>query len=367
MAPCLRFLKAMALILTPVALAVALYNSDDFSPAPMPSEYSYGPDVSAPRHDARALERTERVGEGRLPGPEDLAYDRAGGWLYTGCSDGWVRRVTVPGGDVEDWAQTGGRPLGLVLAADGALIVANADIGLQRVTPEREVELLTDAAEGVEFKLTDGVDVAADGIIYFTDASYKYKLGNHMTDVLEMRPHGRLMSFDPATGRTAVLVRDLYFANGVTVSPDQSSLIYCETPMRWCSRYHITGDKKDTVEKFIDNLPGVPDNIRYDGEGLYWIALAGGRTTRWDLLMKYPFMRKLVYLVEKFVALPHGSKNSGAISVTLDGEPVSMYTDPGLSLTTGWLKVGEHLYYGSLKKTYLGRIDLSSKSSTEFE
>jgi sugar lactone lactonase YvrE len=52
-----------------------------------------------------------------------------------------------------------------------------------------------------------------------------------MADILEARPHGRLMSFDPSTGRTAVLARDLYFANGVSVSPDQSSLIYCETVM----------------------------------------------------------------------------------------------------------------------------------------
>jgi hypothetical protein len=68
------------------------------------------------------------VGEGRLPGPEDLAYDGAGGWLYTGCADGWVRRVSVPGGDIEDWVRTGGRPLGLVLASDGGLIVADANI-----------------------------------------------------------------------------------------------------------------------------------------------------------------------------------------------------------------------------------------------
>ncbi|CAL4915378.1 unnamed protein product [Urochloa decumbens] len=268
------FFKAVALVLAPVVLAVALYSPQGFSPAPMPPEYSYGPDVTAPRHEARALERSERVGEGRLPGPEDLAYDAAGGWLYTGCADGWVRRVSVPGGDVEDWARTGGRPLGVVLAADGGLVVADADIGLLKVSPEREVALLTDAAEGVKFALTDGVDVAADSTIYFTDASYKYNLANHMTDILEARPHGRLLSFDPATGRTAVLARDLYFANGVAMSPDQSSLIYCETVVRRCSRYHITGDKKGTVEKFIDNLPGVPDNIRYDGEGRYWIALS---------------------------------------------------------------------------------------------
>jgi hypothetical protein len=124
----LRFLKALSLVLAPVLLAVALYSPPDFSPAPMLPEYSYGPVASASQHEARVLTASERVGEGQLPGPEDLAYDAAGGWLYTGCSDGWVRRVSVPGGDVEDWVHTGGRPLGVVLGTDGELVVADADI-----------------------------------------------------------------------------------------------------------------------------------------------------------------------------------------------------------------------------------------------
>jgi len=53
------------------------------------------------------------------------------------------------------------------------------------------------------------------------------------------------------------------------------------------------------------------------------------------------------------------------VSVTPDGEPVSMYTDPRLALTTGWLKVGNHLYYGSLTENFLSRIDLT-ESSAEF-
>ncbi len=93
------------------------------------------------------------------------------------------------------------------------------------------VELLTDEAEGVKFKLTDGVDVAEDGIIYFTDASYKYRLRDFFWDLMEGRPHGRFMSFDPVTRRTDVLVRDLYFANGVVVSPNQEFVVFCETFM----------------------------------------------------------------------------------------------------------------------------------------
>uniref|UniRef100_A0A452YSK0 Strictosidine synthase conserved region domain-containing protein n=4 Tax=Aegilops tauschii subsp. strangulata TaxID=200361 RepID=A0A452YSK0_AEGTS len=394
--------KAVLLVLAPVVISVALYSPKDFSPAELPPEHSFGPDVSAPRHDARVLAASERIGEGLLPGPEDLAYDAAGGWLYTGCADGWVRRVSVPGGDVEDWAYTGGRPLGVVLAGDGGLVVADADKGLLKVRPDKTVEMLTDAAEGLKFALTDGVDIAADGTIYFTDASYKYSLADHFLDVLEARPHGRLMSFDPSTRRTSVLARDLYFANGVAVAPDQDSLIFCETVMRRCSRYHIRGDKAGTVESFIDSLPGLPDNIRYNGEGRYWIALSAvrtilqpkifalpphiswnlhgktnqialpamracvqGRTLQLDVLMWSPLVRKLVYMVGKYVmAVPQGLRDSGTMSVALNGEPATMYTDPGLALATGWLKVGGYLYYGSLASSYISRVDLT-KSSIE--
>lgn len=93
------------------------------------------------------------------------------------------------------------------------------------------MELLTDEAEGVKIKFADAVDVAKDGMIYFTDASYKYSYNDFIWDVLEGKPHGRLLSYDPTTKETKVLVSDLYFANGVAVSPDQSFVIFCETVM----------------------------------------------------------------------------------------------------------------------------------------
>lgn len=91
------------------------------------------------------------------------------------------------------------------------------------------VEVLTDEAGGMKFGLINCVDVAGDGVIYFTDTSYKYRLGEHMVDFLEGRPHGRLMSFDPSTNQTQVLVQGLYFANGVALSPGNDFLVFCET------------------------------------------------------------------------------------------------------------------------------------------
>ena len=101
--------------------------------------------------------------------------------------------------------------------------------GLLRVTPEGAIEVLTDEADGLKFRLTDGVDIAENGIIYFTDASYKYSLRDSDWDYLEGRPYGRFMSYDPSTRETKVLLRDLYFANGVCVSPDQQFVVFCET------------------------------------------------------------------------------------------------------------------------------------------
>lgn len=41
-----------------------------------------------------------------------------------------------------------------------------------------------------------------------------------------------------------------------------------------CKKYYIKGAREGSVDIFVENLPGIPDNIRYDGEGHYWIALS---------------------------------------------------------------------------------------------
>lgn len=103
--------------------------------------------------------------------------------------------------------------------------------GLLNISRDGVIELLTDEAEGLKFKLTDAVDIGPDGTLYFTDASFKYNFKEHIMDFLEGRPHGRFLSYDPSTKRTQVLAKDLYFANGVAVAADQSFVIFCETAM----------------------------------------------------------------------------------------------------------------------------------------
>lgn len=309
------------------------------------------------------LQGSEKVGLGELLAPEDIAYDGKHGVIYTGCFDGWVKRVTVndsvADSVVESWVNTGGRPLGLALCHSNEVIVADADKGLLKVSEDGEITLLTDEAEGVKFKLTDAVVVAKNGMIYFTDASHKYSFHEFIWDILEGRPHGRLLSYDPSTKQTKVLVRDLYFANGVALSPDEEFVIFCETPLRRCRKYYIQGEREGSIDVFVDSLPGVPDNIRYDGEDRYWIGLSTEYSDAWQLALKYPFIRKVMAIMEKYTGRPHVEKNGGVIAVDLEGKPTELYIDHGLSMISSGMKIGEHLYVGSIANPYIIRLNLT--------
>ncbi|CAL5326549.1 unnamed protein product [Camellia sinensis] len=357
------FLLLSFIVVAPVIAGVILYQLDSFDPAPMPThEFAQHP-VFVPKQNSRMLQGAELIGVGQLLAPEDLAYDPHSGLVYAGCVDGWIKRVSVnvsaDDAVVENWVNTGGRPLGLILGHNNDLLIADADKGLLKVTSNRTIELLTDEAEDVKFKLTDGVDITKDGMIYFTDASYKYSLKEFIWDILEGRPYGRFISYDPSTKETEVLVRDLYFANGVAISPDQSFVIFCETPMRRCKRYYIQGEKKGDVDTFIDNLLGIPDNIRYDGEGQYWIGLGTTTTLSWDLALRYPFIRKVLAIMERYIGRPHMEINGGFLAVDLEGKPIAHYYDPKLSLVTTGIKIADYLYCGSITYPYIIRLNLT--------
>ncbi|KAK9062075.1 hypothetical protein SSX86_019260 [Deinandra increscens subsp. villosa] len=348
-----------------VLVALLLVHFDDFDAAPYSSdELAKKPVFDVPRTNPRVLHGSEKIGEGRLSGPEDIVFDPKLGVVYTSCGDGWIKRVSVNDSVVEDWVNTGGRPLGLALGYSGEIYVADAFKGILKISEDGEIEALTDEAEGVKFGTPDGVVVAKSGVLYFTDASWKYDLHDFALDILEGRPYGRLISYDLFTRQTKVVARDLYYANGVEMSPEQEFVIFCETPMMRCSRYYIQGEKEGSVDVFIDRLPGTPDNIRYDGEGHYWIAIAIEHTFEWDLARKYPYVRKVMGFLEKYWKRPSVEKNAGAVVVDLDGNLMERYYDPELKFVTTGIKIGEHLYLGSLMKPFITRLNLTRYAAT---
>lgn len=112
-------------VMVPLMAAVFLYQLDSFQPAHMPVDGLSYPGVKAPKRNDRMLQGAELLGLGVLPGPEDIVYDSRSNVIYTGCEDGWIKRVTLNDSVVENWINTGGRPLGLALR-DNEFVVADA-------------------------------------------------------------------------------------------------------------------------------------------------------------------------------------------------------------------------------------------------
>lgn len=213
------------------------------------------------------------------PGPESVAIDRDGRF-YTGLQDGRVVRVLANGSAVETFVQTGGRPLGMKFDSAGNLIVADAFRGLLCVSPERKITVLADSVNGERMLFPNDIAIAADGAVWFSDASRRFDQRHWMLDFLEGRPTGRLLCYDPRTNRVRVVLDRLMFANGVAIGPGDEYVLVNETLAARIVRYWLRGPKARQSDIFASALPGYPDNLTYNGRGVFWVALPSPRNLR---------------------------------------------------------------------------------------
>lgn len=324
-----------------------------WTPPPMPA-------LEGPYAANDRLKNAERLAEGACPGPEAIALD-AQGLIYTGCIDGRVMRFDAEGKNGQLLVNTGGRPLGLKFAPDGRLIVADAAKGLIHVDENGVINVLATEADGTRFGFTDDLDISADGMVYFSDASSKFGHHEVMADFMEHGANGRLLRHDLNTGRTDVLVADLHFPNGVALGPDDAFLLLNETAEYRVARYWLKGDKVGTLEPFIENLPGFPDNITFDDAGQrFWLALYGPRSADLDALLPKPFLRKVVYRLPAAVQ-PAPVMHGFVLALDLEGRVIANLQGAGegaYAPITSAIAHGGHLYLGSLIAPSMARIPL---------
>jgi sugar lactone lactonase YvrE len=292
--------------------------------------------------------------------PEGVAIDGEGR-IYSGMEDGRIVRWARGGvGSPELFASTGGRPLGMDFDRDGNLLVADANKGLLAINPQGAVSVLSTEAGGVPFRCTNDLDLAADGTVYFTDASSKFPLTAYKEDLFEHRPHGRLLAYEPATKQTRIVLDKIHFANGVAISPDQTFLLVVETGKYRVRRVWLSGEKKGTDEIFIDNLPGFPDNISTNGHDKFWLALVTPRSPLLDKLLPLPFLRKVVLRLPEFVQ-PTPQRYGFVLGLDRDGRVVENLQDPSgqsFALISNVLEYQGQLYLGSIGEDALGHISL---------
>lgn len=304
------------------------------------------------------LRSAKKLARGQLNGPEDLAMDAAGN-LYAGTADGLIRRLGAQG-KLETVADTGGRPLGVAVDEDGRLLVADAWKGLLSVSAGGGVETLSTQARGVPFAFTDDLAIAGDGTVYFSDASSRFHQPEYLYDLLEARPHGRLLRYEPASGRTAVLADDLYFANGVALAEDESFVLVNETYRYRISKHWLQGPRAGETEILMDNLPGFPDNIARSPRGTFWVAFFTVRNPRMDAMHPSPLVKSIVSRLPK-AFWPKPAPYGFIAEIDGEGNVLRTLQDPGgerISTITSVLEHDGNLYLGSLYNDYIGRVRL---------
>lgn len=62
-----------------------------------------------------------------------------------------------------------------------------------------------------------------------------------------------------------------------------------------------------------------------------------------------------------------GEKNGGALAVDLEGKPISRYYDHHLSLVTGVIKVEDYLYFCSITKQYIIRLNMKQNPAVSID
>lgn len=290
--------------------------------------------------------------------PEHVACDNTDS-LYTSLDGGQVLYRPVEAVDWQVLGNTGGRPLGLRSDKNGGLFIADAIKGLLHMDATGQVTTIADSLDGQALKFVDDLDIDDRGRIYFSDASQRFDYSQVALDFFEGSQTGRLLRFDPATQDIEILISGLFFANGVTLGPNGDYVLVNETGLGRVHRLWLKGERDGQRDIFIDQLPGTPDNIRFDGEETFWIAMPSLRASL-DDIAPWPRLRALLSFLPIHLLEAAAEPASFIIGVNLQGEVIHNLQDQGNAFhyITGVTPCGDSLYLGSLRTDAIGLLPI---------
>uniref|UniRef100_A0A1A9VM40 Strictosidine synthase conserved region domain-containing protein n=1 Tax=Glossina austeni TaxID=7395 RepID=A0A1A9VM40_GLOAU len=267
------------------------------------------------------LDNAERLLDNRVYGPECLIARE--NEIYMGIHGGEVIKVngahithvTKLGQACEDVFEESrcGRPLGLAFDTKGNnLIIADAYYGIWLVdlksnkkqllvSPQKELPGKTINRPA---KLFNDVAVDKEGNIYWTDSTSDFLLQDLVFTAFA-NPSGRLFKYDRVKNESKVLLDNLYFANGVALSPEEDFLVVAETGASRLMKYHLKGSNAGKGEVFVEGLPGLPDNLTPNEDGI-WVPLIlsvdSQNPSLFAIFSEFPnirlFLARILYLFE---------------------------------------------------------------------
>src|SRR6476619_374613 len=167
------------LLVVAIALAYLLFAPVPIAPAAWTPPVA--PTLTGQYQQNTRLATVQKLSLGDGHKPEDVALD-ADGKIYAGFEDGRIVVLQPDGTQPRVFANTGGRPLGLIFDPSGNLIVADAIKGLLSINKTGEIKVLAVDADGARFGCLNDLDIGADATIYFTEASRKFPMSQFSYD-----------------------------------------------------------------------------------------------------------------------------------------------------------------------------------------
>lgn len=314
-----------------------------------------------------------------------------------------------------------GRPLGgqFTKEKDGTttLYIADGVSGLLRIRnfynsdPSKStVEIVASKVIDPDTKMVTPIHFADDvaigpknGKVYFTDATniplrkvVRQRKNHHPTDgststntryewdliypsIQEClrggNGTGRLLQYDPISNEVTVLVKNLGFANGITIlDKDETALLIVETCRMQVQKYYLMGPKKGTIETviYMNQLPGFLDGIDCSFEtGICYGAIMNevSPIQKFQKLLPgsiEPYLRTFSLWLARYIDIPIQPYGGFIIikPTTIPPYTIEQFvldpTGQDISGVTGVTYYKNKLYLGSLHNHYIGVYDLSN-------
>lgn len=311
------------------------------------------------------LANLERLSIGDQHGPEDVVMYE--GMIYVSSQSGKILEIDPAANTHREYADTQGSALGMEMDSAGNLIIADAFRGLLSVSPQGLVTTLTDEVEGTPIAYADDLDIAEDGVIYFSDASTKFgaeaigtTLSASLLEIMEHQGTGRLLAYDPTSKRTWVVKDGYVFSNGVAMTSDGDILVN-ETGTYQLHRVSPDGSSR----VIMDNLPGFPDNINRgpklsDGRETFLLGIISQRSKWLDDNSAKPSARKIAMRLPAFMR-PQSVSYGLIVQIDGEGNVFKTWQDPSgnyPNATGAIIAEDGYMYVSSLTAPDLGRLKL---------
>ncbi|XP_017083283.2 adipocyte plasma membrane-associated protein [Drosophila eugracilis] len=286
-----------------------------------------------------------------------------------------------------------GYPVGLAIDTQGNnLIVADSYYGIWQVdlsTQEKtnlvsSQEILPGKSVNRRARLFNSLAVSSQGDIYWTDS-----LSDDLVLAPFANPSGRLFRYNREKKTNEVLLDELSFANGLALGPSEEFIILAETTAMRLTKYYLKGSRVGQSEVFVEGLPGWPDNLTPDNEGI-WVPLCVSSDSEnpnlFGALAPYPrlrfFLARLMALMQlpfrilnnlypndisarlfhafNEMAISNAPNRSTVVRLDWNGNIVKSLhgfdrTASGISHA---LELKGHLYLGSAFNQYIARVKL---------